>query len=391
MTIHSGNLVSLTGRVVNRSGQVVAGAEVEVWSQEREYLDPTRLDFSHSSLRTGTDGRFATARQVRVDRRYRVKAGGPGLSTAWSDWTRFRPGAAAIFADLVIDRASRITGRVVDRSGRPIAGAEIHLVSEQPERPQTRSQENGSFQVELPRTGMIMILAEAKGFRFQGRVVELSASTVELVLVRTSEPAVGMPKAQGPVMPIEERRRLALKLLDPDIQRARSGPCGVTEYRTLQLLARIDPTRAMEIAEKAKFAEPMMRDGIKASAARSLLKESPDEAMALIESLADPIGRTNGYRQASDLLPASERDKKRSLLSQGLVHAQGIQDPSLRLVFEGQIADRLLDLGETDRTSRILRNGQKVAGELSTSAVGGFGRGAFAEDLARIDLPAASR
>ena len=145
----------------------------------------------------------------------------------------------------------------------------------------------------------------------------------------------------------------------------------------------------MEIADKAKFTEPMMRDGIKASAARSLLKESPDEAMALIESLADPIGRTNGYRQASDHLLASERDKKQSLLTQGLVHAQGIKDPSLRLIFEGQIADRLLDLGETARATRILRDGQKVAGELSTSAVGGFGRGAFAEELARIDLPAA--
>ncbi len=133
-----------------------------------------------------------------------------------------------------------------------------------------------------------------------------------------------------------------------------------------------------------------MREGVKASAARSFLTETPDEAMALIESLEDPIGRTNGYRQASDLLPASERDKKRSLLTQGLVHAQGIKDPALRLIFLGQIAGRLLELGETDRATKILRDGQSVARELSTSALAGFGRGAFAEELTRIDVPAAA-
>ena len=132
-----------------------------------------------------------------------------------------------------------------------------------------------------------------------------------------------------------------------------------------------------------------MREGVKAHAARSLLKDTPDEAMALIESLEDPIGRTNGYRQASDLLPASEREKKRSLLSLGLVHAQGIKDPALRLIFLGQIAGRLLELGETERATKILRDGQTVAKELSTSALAGFGRGAFAEELARIDVPAA--
>ncbi len=389
LTVQSGNLVSLTGRVVNRSGQPVAGAELEVWLQEQEYSDPTRLSVSGASLRTGTDGRFATPRQFRVDHRYRVKAGGSGLSTAWTDWTRFRPGTAATFPDLVIDRASRITGRVIDKSSQPIAGAEIRLVSDHPERPQTRSEQNGSFQIELPPSGTIMIFAEARGFRFQGRVVEPSASTVELVLTRTGEPFARVPESPASTMPAAELRQLALKLLEPDIQKARTGPCGVNEYRTLQLLARIDPTRAMEIAEKAKFAEPMMRDGVKATAARRLLKDSPDEAMALIESLGDPIGRTNGYRQAVDLLPASEREKKQALLTQSLVHTQGIKDPALRLIFEGQIAGRLLNLGETERAIRILRQGQKVAGELSTSALAGFGRGAFAEELTRIDVPAA--
>ena len=75
-------------------------------------------------------------------------------------------------------------------------------------------------------------------------------------------------------------------------------------------------------------------------------------------------------------------------MTQCLVNARAIKEPELRLIFEGQIAGRLLDLGETDRATKILREGQKIAGELSRSALGGFGRGAFAEELSRIDVPA---
>ena len=162
LTIRSGNLVSLGGRVVGRSGQPVEGAELELWSQEWEYSDPARLDVGGgTSLHTGSDGRYQTPRQFRVDYRYKVKAGGPGLSTDWSDWTRFRPGATATFPDLVIDRPKPITGRVTDKGGQPVAGAEIRLVSDHPARPRTASDERGSFRIEIPASGMFVIFAEA--------------------------------------------------------------------------------------------------------------------------------------------------------------------------------------------------------------------------------------
>ena len=311
LTIHSGNLVALAGRVVNRSGQPVAGVELELWSQEFEYSEPGLVSFSGSSLRSDPEGRFAAPRQFRVDHRYRVKAGGPGLLPTWSDWMRFQPGRTATVPDLVVDRPRPVTGRVVDRNGQPIVGAAIRMVSEYTDRPRTTSGENGSFQVELPPGGVILVFAEAHGFRFQGRLVDPSAGTVELVLTRTGEPVARMSKSSTPSIPAEELRQLALKVLEPETQRLRTGNCGVPEYHTLQRLARIDPGWAMEIAEKAKFVEPMMRDGVKAEAARCLLKESPDEAMALIESLGDATGRVHSYCRAVDLLPASEKDRKR--------------------------------------------------------------------------------
>ena len=55
----------------------------------------------------------------------------------------------------------------------------------------------------------------------------------------------------------------------------------------------------------------------------------------------------------------------------------------------GQVADALLELGETDRATKILREGEKDARGLPDAGLAGFMRGAFAEELAQIDLDAA--
>ena len=46
-------------------------------------------------------------------------------------------------------------------------------------------------------------------------------------------------------------------------------------------------------------------------------------------------------------------------------------------------------LNETERATGLLREGQAIAKELPTAGWGGYARGAFAEDLGMIDLPAA--
>jgi hypothetical protein len=49
----------------------------------------------------------------------------------------------------------------------------------------------------------------------------------------------------------------------------------------------------------------------------------------------------------------------------------------------------LLALGEKDRATTLLREAEKIANGLSTSAFAGFARASFATELAPIDLPAA--
>ncbi len=95
LTIHSGNLVSLTGRVVNRSGQLVAGAEVEVWSQEREYF--------------GSDSSRFLSLQPPHRHRRSVRNRTPGSSRPSLQGQGRRPGAVdrVVRLDAVSTRRSR--------------------------------------------------------------------------------------------------------------------------------------------------------------------------------------------------------------------------------------------------------------------------------------------
>src|SRR5262249_13883298 len=117
--------------------------------------------------------------------------------------------------------------------------------------------------------------------------------------------------------------------------------------------------------------------------------ESPEEARDVIESMQAPYLKAFAYVEASDALPATEPGRKRALLEQAAVQAQGAKEPQFRLAAIGQVADRLLELGETERATKLLREGQSVAGELPNAAWAGYAKGAFAEELAQIDLKAA--
>jgi hypothetical protein len=95
------------------------------------------------------------------------------------------------------------------------------------------------------------------------------------------------------------------------------------------------------------------------------------------------------YGMLVDALPEAARARKLEILAEALVAARAEKSPEFRAVSLGQAAKRLWGLGEKERATALLREGQKIANGLSTSAFAGFARASFATDLALIDLPAA--
>jgi hypothetical protein len=119
--------------------------------------------------------------------------------------------------------------------------------------------------------------------------------------------------------------------------------------------------------------------------------DDPDAAAEVAESGQSPMVRALAYVAVSGAFDPSPRNRARriELIDQALLHARGVKEGDKRPLCLGQIADQLLELGETDKATRILREGEKDARALANAAFAGYARGAFAEELAQIDLDAA--
>src|SRR5262249_26618665 len=154
-------------------------------------------------------------------------------------------------------------------------------------------------------------------------------------------------------------------------------------------LAKLDPGRLLEELDRRPFKEPFYEAFLRLAAAKALLADAPDEARAVVDSMREPLFRVHGYLELCDVRPADGRAGRRALLDQALVQSRAVEANDHRVLHLAGVARRLWALGEKERAAKLLREGEAVARELPTAAWAGFARGAFAEDLALVDRPAA--
>ncbi len=141
--------------------------------------------------------------------------------------------------------------------------------------------------------------------------------------------------------------------------------------------------------------DPDYNEQLRLECARGLIDGNLEEAASIAETLKVSHLRSKFYREASDTLPKTERARKLDLLDKALLHARTETNLVRKLDELGMIGYRLLDLGETERGTKVLREGQRLADTLPKFVVGQrnsnltHGRGLFAAKLARIDAAAA--
>jgi hypothetical protein len=178
------------------------------------------------------------------------------------------------------------------------------------------------------------------------------------------------------------------------------GPCETCELaeaakddparaRILENLAAIDPAGALARLAARPPKDPDLGDMVRQKAARALASRDVDAALEVVETISEGIGRTMSLLELCDRLPDTHRQRKLELLAEALVQVRGIKEPEMRLCWTGLVAERLLDLGERERGERLLRAELDTARRLGTAEFAGYARGAFAEELGQVDLPAA--
>ena len=207
----------LTGRVRTRAGEPVAGQTVEVWFRGGSWLEPNPVGFKNGPIRTRADGSFQTPDNLLVGSPYRLVVRAPGKETILSDWITIGEKPRVLLP--MIQRPLRtVSGRVVDRQGKPLAGIEVFQSGDGPERTSTKTGADGRFALGGFREGSVFVFARGDGFRFFGRLVKPGERDITLELTRTSERPTHEMRMLPDVIPLEESRALARRILEPYLE-----------------------------------------------------------------------------------------------------------------------------------------------------------------------------
>jgi hypothetical protein len=177
--------------------------------------------------------------------------------------------------------------------------------------------------------------------------------------------------------------------LEPLLQKALASKEDNQRFPPLQILAKLDPARVLSLLEKRPFQDGWYDDFIRKQIVLKLHHESPDEALAIIESMHRAHIRAAAYLEVANSLPAAEKATRQRLLGQALIQARAESEAQYRVVELASAARLCFDLGDAAAATKILRATEADAKALPTTGWAAYARGCFAESLARVDLPAA--
>jgi hypothetical protein len=375
----------LTGRVRTRDGNPVADQVVEVWSRGG-MLAPQPVGFKNGPLRTAADGSFQTSDNLLVGSTYRVAVRAPGMEPILSDWITIAERPRALFP--LIQRPLRtVSGRVVDRQGKPLPGIEVFQSGDGPERTATLTDIAGRFVLGGFRVGSVFVFARGQGFRFCGRLVKPGDKDIAIELTRTSEqPARVMRMLPDPI-PLPESRALARRHLEPCWQAAVEQQNSDAQFRVLQALAAADPVGVEQKLAATENLDPKMKALVSSQIVRTLVPSDLVKAETMADAIPDIGIRSRALIAVFDALPAQERKHKLALLDRAALDARAVTSLTSRALTTSDLAGRWNELGEKERSKTLFSDALRLA-----NAAPGKGpqmHGLLAARLARVDLPSA--
>jgi hypothetical protein len=398
------NATAIEGRAVGPKGGSLVNASVRISGRKRGpenfEVEPPRIvafdDDGHSWFRTDADGRFRTPRCLRPDLEYRAEIEAEGQVSAHTAW--IQPTKVKTFPDVVlwpIAQTRVVEGRVLDKTGRPVVGAAVIQAGDGPLRTRATTSAEGRFRLPGVFREPAYLFVAHDGFRFEGHPIAAAEEPIVLTASRTGDPPAPPMRTLAPIQSRDQEKALALRLIADDLARIRGKEVTSDMIALMEIVPRVDPSLALDLAEKGALPEAIFNDFLRLITALGLLEASPEEATAVAETLKNPALHSRFYREASDRIPKGERSRRLELLDKALLQTRAEGDPANRLDELGMIGYRLIDMGETKRGTEVLKEGYRLAGTLpkpdasNRKSPAAHARGRFAAKLARIDTQAA--
>jgi hypothetical protein len=388
VTLTLGHPARLVGEVKRSSGGSVAGAEIEVWvrcgspfgDQQAWYSIPARVMIDGGPIRTDALGSFKTSPALLIGSTYRVVVRAAGHSPSVSDWVTLKNESNSL-QPIVVHPLRTISGRAVDRQGNPVAGVQIF---EPAGGPFTTTDEAGLFKLEGARSGRWLLLARQAGFRFQGRLIDSTATqTIELVLSREHEQPDRMMATLPELLSLEESRALARRVIGPYLKEVTAKGDDPAKFRVLDIERWLNPAALLEQVQKTRFDYGFSADFLRGRAAVALVDVDSDEAAAIAETIVDPGRRAGTLVDLVDALPAKELPRKLALLDRAALQIRSAALTSNKLYQMGEVAERWLELGESAKAKVLFTEARKLVETLPPLKRGDAG--SFAAHLARVE------
>ncbi len=227
---------------------------------------------------------------------------------------------------LVLRRVRTIEGRVVDRQGQPVAGAVVRQSGDGPMPTETVSDEQGRFRLPGVIEGPALVFAAKEGFRFGYRW----RSTTDRIRPRScsrgpTEPPAVVYHSLPPVLPVEEGKVLARRLILPPTEKILQHGKDADKYR---FLVEHDGNRSDRHARAAgvdqvcrcRLSQVPARDS-----GRGPGRENLDEATELLEASDAADVRAGGYWGSATSVAICRPDQVKELLVQAGVNAKGMK------------------------------------------------------------------
>lgn len=391
LRIDSRNARALAVRTVDERGEPVTGARVSARYRPtaaahfKGSAEPLVANDGGQPL-TDAEGSFTSSRTLDPVGSYQVEVKADGFVPAMSAWKDMGNGNPLLLDTVVVPRIRLLEGRVLDRTGKPVAGAHV-VRGDCRQWAESVSDEEGRFHLRAAILGPGYVFVRNAGFRFHGQRCDAIEPLEVKLLARDETPVQRMATVPLPSLP--ERKALAAILA------AQADPAKLLagnddeRFTALKQLAQAEPGSALEELEKRPLKSAWFDSYVRREAAKRVMGQDIEEARSIVDSMKDASFRARGYLDLHDALPAGKRAEKIALLNQALLHSQGEEAADHRLLTLREVARRLWVLGDRARATGLLREGEAIARQLPTDGWPGYARGAFAEDLALIDLPAA--